>query len=257
MPLFPAAKMLNGIVGIDVHAVAGFPVHPYVGMIFLWMTPQFPKMDVFINGMPACTVGGMGYSVHIPQGAPVPPTPTNIPYWKRYLINVPMVLVLVALTVFANMAIAFISSLIPKPKWAEDFLKDVTGIDTSQEGAYWESVKENVQWFSQWQIWVQFLMPPLPFPGAQGSMAVGSPNVQVNGGALAFCLAPLCAVSCSDIPIVPNAMALGFSNVMVGVSFADLVRSIAVSTAQNAIFAAVDKGVSSFQDRNQGRQSKG
>jgi hypothetical protein len=166
MPLFPAAKMLNGIIGIDVHAVAGVPVHPYVGMIFLWMTPQFPKMDVFINGMPACAVGGTGYSVHIPQGAPVPPTPTNIPYWKRYLINIPMVLVLVALTLCANMAIAFISSLIPKPKWAEDFLQDVTGIDTSQEGAYWNAIKANVQWFTQWQIWVQFLMPPLPFPGA-------------------------------------------------------------------------------------------
>ena len=247
MPLFPAAKMLNGIIGIDVHAVAGVPVHPYVGMIFLWMTPQFPKMDVFINGMPACAVGGTGYSVHIPQGAPVPPTPTNVGYWKRYLINIPMVLVLLALTLCADMAIAFISSLIPKPKWAEDFLKDVTGIDTSQEGAYWEVVKGNVQWFSQWQIWVQLLMPPLPFPGAQGSMAVGSPNVQVNGGALAFCLVPLCATSCSDIPIVPNAMALGFSNVMVGVSIGDLVRGIAIYTAQAAVVHGLHKAVERVQ----------
>jgi hypothetical protein len=88
-------------------------------------------------------------------------------------------------------------------------------------------------------------------------MAVGSPNVQVNGGALAFCLAPLCAISCSDIPIVPNAMALGFSNVMVGVSFADLVRGIAVSTAQAAIATGVAEGVLRFQNRDQGRQSKG
>ena len=257
MPLFPAAKMLNVILGIDVHAVAGFPVHPYLGPIFLWMTPQFPRMDVFINGMPACTVGGMGYSVHIPQGAPVPPTPTNIPYWKRYLINIPMVLVLVALTLFANMAIAFISSLIPKPKWAEDFLRDVTGIDTSQEGGFWSGVIENVQWFTQWQIWVQFLMPPLPFPGAQGSMAVGSPNVQVNGGALAFCLAPLCAISCSDIPIVPNAMALGFSNVLVGVSLGDLIRGIAVFTAQSAVMEGVAVGMHKLIEPKQGKHDCG
>ena len=33
-------------------------------------------------------------------------------------------------------------------------------------------------------------MPPLPYPGAQGSVAVGSPNVTVNGGALAFITDP-------------------------------------------------------------------
>ena len=66
--------------------------------------------------------------------------------------------------------------------------------------------------YSQWQTWVKLLMPPLPYPGAQGSVAVGSPNVTVNGGALAF-VGPLLATSCSDIPMVPNAATLGFSNV--------------------------------------------
>jgi hypothetical protein len=147
------------------------------------------------------------------------------------------------------MAIAFISSLIPKPKGAEDFLKEVTGIDTSQEGAYWNAIKGNVSSFTQWSTWVKLLMPPIPFPGAQGSTGVGSPNVQVNGGALAFCLAPMCANSCSDIPVVPNAMALGFSNVMVGVSLGDLVKGIAVHTAQGAVSAGVGYGVSRFQNR--------
>jgi hypothetical protein len=243
MPNFPAAKLMNGIVGVDVHAVIGVPVHPYAGFIFLWHTPQFPKADVFINGMPACSVGAMGYSVHVPQGAPVPPTPTNAGYWKRYLTNIPMALVLMGLTLFANMAIAFISSLIPKPKAAEDFLKEVTGIDTSQEGAYWNAIKGNVSSFTKWQTWVKLLMPPIPFPGSQGSTAVGSPNVQVNGGAMAFCLAPLCATSCSDIPVVPNAMCLGFSNVMVGVSIGDIIKGIAVNAAQAAVSHGVGKGV--------------
>jgi hypothetical protein len=78
-------------------------------------------------------------------------------------------------------------------------------------------------------------------------MAVGSPNVQVNGGALAFCLAPLCATSCSDIPIVPNAMALGFSNVMVGVSIGELIRGIAVYTAQAAVVHGLGKAVERVQ----------
>jgi hypothetical protein len=77
-------------------------------------------------------------------------------------------------------------------------------------------------------------MPPIPYPGAQGSTAVGSPNVTVNGGPLAF-VAPLVATSCSDIPVVPNAVTLGFSNVMVGVTIAQLIRGIAVSTAQAGI----------------------
>jgi hypothetical protein len=60
-------------------------------------------------------------------------------------------------------------------------------------------------------------------------------------------VAPLVATSCSDIPVVPNAMTLGFSNVMVGVSFADLARGLAVSMAQNAVSAGVSAGVSRLQ----------
>ena len=62
----------------------------------------------------------------------------------------------------------------------------------------------------------------------------------VNGGPLAF-VAPLMATSCSDIPIVPNAMTLGFSNVMVGVTFAAMLRGIAVNAAQGAVSAGVGK----------------
>lgn len=83
MPLWPAAKFMDSVVGVDVHAVVGVPIHPYFGPIYLWSDPTFPKANVFINGMPACSVGAMGYFAHIPQGIPVPPTPTNIAYWTR------------------------------------------------------------------------------------------------------------------------------------------------------------------------------
>jgi hypothetical protein len=249
MPLWPAAKLMDMVIGIDVHAVApipGIPIHPYFGTIFLWHQPNFPTANVFINGMPACSVGAMGYSVHVPQGVPVPPTPSNSPYWKRYLMNIPMALTLMTLTILANIAIAGIAALIPKPNSAEKFLKDVTGIDTSSKASTWESVKGSFSSFTQWQTWVKLLMPPIPYCGSQGSTAVGSPNVTVNGGPLAF-VAPLVATSCSDIPIVPNAMTLGFSNVMVSVSFADIARGLAVNAAQGAIGAGVAKGVSKAQ----------
>jgi hypothetical protein len=248
MPNWPAVKLMDMVIGVDVHAVTpipGIPIHPYVGPIFLWNDPKFPMADVFINGMPACSVGAMGYSVHVPQGVPV--MPPNCPsYWKRYLTNIPMALGLMALTILANIAIAMIAAMIPKPPAAEGFLKDVTGIDTSSRASTWESIKGAFSAFTKWQTWVKLLLPPLPYPGAQGSAAIGSPNVTVNGGPLAF-VAPLMATSCSDIPIVPNAMTLGFSNVMVGVSIADMVRGIAVNAAQGAVALGVSAGVSRLQ----------
>jgi hypothetical protein len=252
MPLWPAAKFMDNVIGIDVHAVApipGIPVHPYFGMIYLWSDPTFPRANVFINGMPACSVGAMGYSVHIPQGVPVPPTPTNCPYWKRYLTNIPMALTLVTLTILANIAIAAVAALIPKPNAAEGFLRDVTGIDTSSKSATWESIKGTFSAFTKWQTWVKLLMPPIPYVGAQGSTAVGSPNVTVNGGPLAF-VAPLVATSCSDIPIVPNAATLGFTNVMVGVTFAAIARGLAVHAAQAAVGLGASKAASRLPGLN-------
>jgi hypothetical protein len=243
MPLWPASKLMDMVIGVDVHEVLpvpGIPVHVYGGPIYLWNDPTFPRFNVFINGVPAMAVGGMGYFAHVPQGVPV--DPPNLPYWTRYLTNVAMGIVLMGLTTLANIAIAGISTMIPKPPAAEAFLKDVTGIDTSSRAATWESVKGTFAGLTQWMTWAQLLMPPMPYSGAQGSVAVGSPNVTVNGGPLGF-VAPLVATSCSDIPVVPNAMTLGFSNVLVGVSFADLLRGIAVSAAQNAVQAGVAGGV--------------
>ena len=254
MPLFPAAKMMDAVIGLDFHAViippAPAPVpmvpHPYMGTIFLWNTPQFPAFAsglVLINGMPACTVGAMGYSAHIPQGLPAPPTFTNLlSYFRHHLTQVPKTLGLMLLTTFANIAIAGIAALIPKPPSAESFLKDVTGIDTTNNATAWQTIQASFASYTKWQTWVHLLLPPLPYPGGQGSTSVGSPNVTVNGGPLAFA-APLVAASCSDLPVVPNANTLGFSTVMVGVSMAALLRGIAVHAAQSGVSAAVKAGV--------------
>jgi hypothetical protein len=249
--LFPAVKMGDMVVGIDLHTIiippapAPIPMvpHPYFGPIFLWMTPGFPKVNTLINGMPACTAGAMGYSVHIPQGLPVPPTMLNMAYWRRYLTNIPKALMLVALTLMANLAIAGISSLFVKPSSETgSFVKEVTGIDTSSWEGVWGSIKGSFAAYTQWSTWIKLLMPPVPYPGGQGSAAIGSPNVTVNGGPLAF-VAPLMATSCSDLPIVPNAATIGFSNVLVGVSISAMVRALAVNAAQGAVSAGVSAGV--------------
>jgi hypothetical protein len=55
--------------------------------------------------------------------------------------------------------------------------------------------------------------------------------------------------SCSDLPIVPNAAPIGFSNVLVGVSIADMVRAIAVNAAQGAVSLGVAKGTEKAKDK--------
>lgn len=257
MPLWPAVKLMDNIVGIDVHAVVGPPVHPYMGPIFMWHSPKFPMANVLINSMPACAVGAMGYSVHVPQGPPVPPTPTNVSYWTRWQTNIAMGVCLMGLTILANLAIAGIAACIPKPKSVENFIKDVTGIDTTNTMTTWQTISASFSTFIQWQTWVKLLMPPIPYPGAQGSTAVGSPNVTVNGAPLAF-VAPLVATSCSDIPVVPNAATIGFSNVLVGVTMSQLLRGIAVSTAQAAMQAGIQHGLErAFRPNQQGRRGCG
>jgi uncharacterized Zn-binding protein involved in type VI secretion len=252
--LWPAVKMTDTVIGLDFHTVTIPPAppvpmmpHPYFGLIYLWSTPAFPTINVLINGMPACAAGAMGYSCHVPQGIPTPPSMLNQAYWKRYLTNIPKALMLVALTLMANLAISGISSLFVKPDSATGkFVKDVTGVDTSSWSGVWETVKSSFSAYTKWQTWAKLLMPPIPYPGSQGSAAIGSPNVTVNGGPLAF-VAPLMATSCSDLPIVPNAAPIGFSNVLVGVSIADMVRALAVNAAQGAVSAGVGKAVAKAQ----------
>jgi hypothetical protein len=254
MPNFPATKLMDGVLGLDFHTVlTPIPIpmtpHPYFGMIFLWWTPAFPtfpKGIVLINGVPACGVGAMGYSAHIPMGLPAPPTFTNLlSYWRHHLMQVPKVLGLAMLTILANIAIAGFAQFLPKDSATSGFMKDVTGMDTSTRKSKWESIKASFESYTRWQTWVQLLLPPLPYPGSQGSCAVGSPNVTVNGAPMAFSLAPLVAASCTDSPfqIVPNGIILGFTNVRVGVSFGALLRAIAVQSAKNAVQAAVKRGV--------------
>lgn len=254
MPNWPAVSLLDGIIGVDLHAVVGVPIHPYIGLIFLWHTPLFPQCNVLINDLPACSVGAMGYSVHIPQGIPVPPTPTNMTYWQRWKTNILMGIVLMMLTILANMTIALIGTFLPKQKSVDDFIKDVTGIDTRNSDKAWNGIVQQYSQFVKFWTWVKLLMPPIPYPGAQGSSAIGSPSVTVNGGPLSFA-GPLLATSCSDLPIVPNANTIGFSNVLVGVSFAALLRAIAVSTAQRAIQTGLTAGVKAATAAPEERQA--
>lgn len=256
MPLFPAAKLMDTVVGpgLDFHTViippapAPIPLtpHAYLGALMLWTTPQFPVFKsgiVMINGAPACAVGAMGYGAHVPMFVPVPPPATNLTsYFRHHLTNVPKMLGLMLLTTFANIAIGALAFAIPKSNKvgaaSADFMKDVTGVDSRKSG--WAAIKGSFESYTKWSTWVMLFLPPLPYPAGQGSSAVGSPKVTVNGGPLAFS-GPLIAASCSDLPFIPNSNIVGFSNVLVGVSMSDLIRGIAVHSAQAGVSYAVAK----------------
>jgi hypothetical protein len=247
--LWPAAKLGDMVIGIDIHTVVIPPAppaplpHPYFGVLYLWLTPQFPSMNVFINGLPACSVGAMGYSAHIPMGIPVPPSMLNLGYFTRHLLNVPKQLLLIALTMAANSAISLISSVFFPPNSATGrFVKDVTGVDLSTEGGITAGIKGGLKSYTKWQTWAKLLIPPLPFPGAHGSSAIGTPTVQCNGGPLGF-VAPLMSISCTDFVWVPNAMTIGFTNVFVGVSLEAMARALVVHAAQVGVQKGVAKGV--------------
>ena len=257
MPLWPAVKMTDTVIGLDFHTTlippSPSPIpwvpHPYIGPIYLWSTPTFPKTDVFINNMPACTVGSMGYFLHIPHALALSavhaqprlletlsdqhshgPGPGRTDHRRKPRHS------------------GHIRHDPQKAEGARSFIDEVTGIDTTDAETTWNSVKGTFAAYTKWSTWVKLLMPPIPYPGAQGSAAVGSPNVTVNGGTLAF-VAPLVATSCSDLPFVPNAMTLGFSNVMVGVSFGDIVKALLVNAVQDLISEGLQAGVNKMKNR--------
>jgi hypothetical protein len=247
MPYWPAASIGTMIVGLDVHALVVPPAPvpapiplPHAGPLFLWATPTFPTWNVYVNKTPACSVGALGYSIHPPVGVPV--FPNNPTYWTRYMTHIAMGITLMGLTIFANMAIAAMSALMPSNKTSEALVKDVTGIDTSDTLTFLNTAMASFTALTKWQTWVKLLMPPLPFPASQGSIAVGSPNVMVNGGAMGF-VGPLMGASCSDIPIVPNAHVLGFCNVWVGMSFEAMGKALAVNAVKAGIQFGLSKGV--------------
>ncbi|MGD9201998.1 MAG: hypothetical protein PVI26_10570 [Chitinispirillia bacterium] len=95
MPIFPAVKGGDMMVGVDIHKVYGVPAHPYNGIITIHHTPKFPMCNVTVNSMPACTIGASSVTPHVPQGTPI--DPSNFLYGKKDRVNTKMMQELIAL----------------------------------------------------------------------------------------------------------------------------------------------------------------
>ena len=187
----PAVKMTDMVIGMDFHTVlirrAGAddaaPVLRRDLPVDDAGVPEGQHADQRHAGVRRRA--SMGYSVHIPQGAPIPPTMLNMAYWRRHLLNIPKALMLVALTLLANLAISGIASLFVKPGLRDRQVHQ--GRDRRRHlragAASWDTIKGSFAAYTKWSTWIKLLMPPIPYPGGQGSSAIGSPNVTVNGGA--------------------------------------------------------------------------
>lgn len=256
MPNFPVAKLSDTVVGMDFHnviippapAVVPWIPHGYIGALLLWNTPKFPAFSsgvVLVNGLPACTIGAMGYGGQLPLFVPGPPTFTNLlSYWRHHLLNIPKALGFMLKMIFANLAISAIAGAVaavsPKGASTASFMYDVAGVDPDSRKSAWDVIKANFAAGTQWQTYVHLLIPPAPYPVGQASTAIGSPKVTINGGHIAM-VGPLFAHSCSELPLVPNAHVIGSSNVFVGMTVEDMVRALAVQAAKGAVAYGVQQ----------------
>ena len=223
---------------MDVHAQVIPPAPPvpvpapYAGSIFMWTSPKFPMANVLINSKPACTVGAMGYSVHIPgrprasheyhvlDALPHPRGHGTDPRRPHHLRQ------------YGHRRLC--RPLIPKPPAAADFIKDVTGIDSSSTMSFMTTASASFASFTQWQTWAELPHAAPALPGLPGLDGGGQPQCHRQRRRPG-----LRGASGGDIvqryPGGADAATLGFSNVMVGVSIGAPIKGIAVSAAQNAM----------------------
>jgi len=252
--LFPAAKFCDTIVGVDAHttlvpappAPAPIPApmvpHPYVGAVFLWNSPLFPAANVFINGMPAVTVGAKSISFHFPTPPGVwwlrPPTC----FMKWFLTHVGTIALSTVFSTLTAAAGAMLGIGVPNTRQA------ASEIDPPLKNPdFWTAIQGALPQMN-WMSIFRMVLPPVVLPVAEADISLGSPTVTVNGAPLAF-IGPLTAGSCSDLPIIPNANTIGFSNVMVGLTLKELLMQI----AWNAANAATSLLASKLAERAAGR----
>ena len=173
--------------------------------------------------MPAVTVGAKSISCHFPTPPGVfwvrPPTC----FMKWFLTHVGTVALGTIFSTLTAAAGAMLGVQVPTTR-------QPTGeLPPQDNGNFWQNVQAQLASMN-WMTLFKSLLPPVILPVAEANISMGSPTVTVNGAPLAY-IGPLTSGSCSDLPMVPNANTMGFSNVMVGIT----VKEMLMQFAWNAI----------------------
>ncbi len=239
---FQCTKSLDVIMGLDFHGA--LPTPPAIPAPFPMMPHGFinpimidTKGTVLINGTPAAGAGATAVGCHMPPSLPLPWTPMPITF--RGLITAAIVAgFLPAIIAAGSMVAGLLGSLVGSAT-PESVL--LAGADDAG-GAAERWFMRAFPMFQSFGAFMGMLAGLLPYPIANGSITIGSPNVLAEDTPMSMGTMPFCN-TCSDLPIVPNAMVIASSNVMVGIDLAAVVEQLAWAAVFGAAGHALGKGL--------------
>ncbi|MEZ4469848.1 MAG: phage baseplate assembly protein V [bacterium] len=261
---FPATKLLDPIMGLDFHTTLPAPLVPPLPPIPLFPTPFMGpilidfKATVLINFMPAAGAGATALGFHMPPLPWLWPPISHRPMITAAIMAL-MTAPFNAMLEMARGKVLALASASGNPVFQRGFVADFVGSShanvnagsvTSAGKTYSVSASGQGQFaftrifpmFSSGQAFLGFLASLLPLPIANASVSIASPTVSVCDAPLGLMI-PLGCNSCSDIPVVPNAMAMGFSNVLTGMSIGDFLGALAWGMVQGAATAGFQAGL--------------
>lgn len=239
---FPAAKMLDMVLGMDIHphlppppATVPVPIPAmFAGPIVLNTQPT-----VLVNFMPSAGAGATALGFH-----PFPPL-MWAPVPGGILRAALMALIGGAAQAAAGLAVAAIAGVAGAPAAAahpNGFWSGFLSQPAASAGGDTPMWQRLMPAFGSPMSFISFLAQCLPLPMATAQTTIASPSVLAADSPMGMAM-PMGGNSCSMIPIVPNANVLGFSNVLVGMSVSQLLGVIAWNFVSGGVSELTKKGV--------------
>ena len=259
---FPATKLLDPIMGLDFHTTLPAPLVPPLPPIPFFPTPFMGpilidfKATVLINFLPAAGSGATALGFHMPPLPWLWPPISHRPLITAAI----MALITAPFTAMLEMArgkMVALAAASGNPTFQRGFVADFIGsshvppADQTAQGTSYSPAGGDQGSFSFTRLFPMFGSPGaflgflaglLPLPIANASVAIASPTVTVCDTPLGLMI-PMGAKSCSDIPVVPNAMVLGFSNVLTGMSIGDFLGALAWNMLKDGATAGFQAGL--------------
>ncbi len=233
----PATKMLDPIMGFDAHTTGPAPIpappipfHPFANINPILLDV---RLNTLVNFRPAAGSGATSVGVHMPP-IPVPPWPPIPLTFRPMLVSALTALFLAPFSAAVEMVRGMVS--------ANQATESPQAVQTVEDGSKPHWFFRTFPMFASPGNFIMFLVGLLPFPVANGSISIASPSVQWNDTPAGLAIMPFCN-TCSDIPVVPNAMVMTFSNVMVGIDLAAILDQLFWNAVHGAVGYGVGRGL--------------
>lgn len=250
---FPAAKMLDMILGMDLHGptlpapipppAGPLPPLPAVPMPFAGPIILSVQPTVLVNFMPAAGSGALSVSFHMPP-LPWPWAPITYGAILKGAIMALVTAPFMALLELARGQLSALAGSSTSPVLKNGFVQGFLGKppDGGGQGGSDITVGRFFPMFGSPQAFLGFLASAMPLPVANAQATIASPTVSAADSPMALAM-PMGGNSCSNIPVAPNAAVLGFSNVLTGMSLSQLLGVMAWNAVNAAAQHGLNKGV--------------